>query len=438
MADEYYSTAIPIHEVLGVILAGGMGRRLYPLTRDRSKPSVPFGGNYRIIDFPISNCIYSGIEKVYVLTQYNSASLNRHITQTYKFDIFHRGFIDVLASEETPEVRGGKFYHGTAEAIRKAMKHLRVFRDAKYAMILAGDQLYKMDFRGLLMRQFKSKGDVTIGVIPVATDDACRYGIVKVEDDRRISKFIEKPESVSHIEDMEVPFGICGYDSTKTQYFASMNMYLFEIDLLEEVLNRYKKATDFGSHILPQLIRDYRVVAYIHEDYWEDIGTLRSYLNANLALTKPNPPFLLYHNNFPVFSKPRFLPPSRVEDCTVRDTVLGDGIVLESCRIESSVIGVRSHIREGTSIENSIVLGNDYYEDNWEEITDSMKHIPLLGIGKDCIIRNAIIDKNCHIGDGVRLINKHKLAHRRTRNYTIEDGIIVIPKDTILKNGTVI
>lgn len=438
MSVEELSTALPIHEVMGVILAGGMGRRLYPLTRDRSKPAVPFAGNYRIIDIPISNCIHSGVEKVYVLTQYNSASLNRHITQTYKFDIFNRGFIDVLASEETHEISGGKFYHGTAEAVRKAMKHLRVFRNAKYALILAGDQLYRMDFKAMLLRHFKSKGDVTIGVIPVCPDEACRYGIVKVEEDRRVSRFVEKPQSVDSLADMTVPFGICGYDPAKTQYFASMNMYLIGLDLLEEALGRYKKMSDFGSEILPAMLHDYRVTAYIHENYWEDIGTLRSYLDANLALTRPNAPFALYDDKFPIFSKPRFLPPSRVDKCLIEDTILGDGIMLEECRISSSVVGVRSMIRSGTAIERSIVLGNDYYEDAASSAEDVQRGIPPLGIGHNCIIRNAIIDKNCHIGDNVHLVNRKELTQRKTRDYVIRDGIIVIPKDTVIKNGTVI
>lgn len=438
MADDSFSSSLPVHEVLGVILAGGMGKRLYPLTRDRSKPSVPFGANYRIIDIPISNCIHSGVERVFVLTQYNSASLNRHITQSYKFDIFHRGFIDVLASEETPEARGGKFYHGTAEAVRKSLKHLQAFRDAKYVLILAGDQLYKMNFRGMLLRHFKSGGQVTVGVIPVCTDDVCRYGIVKVEEDRKVSRFIEKPQSLEHLGDMQVPNGICGFDSNKTQYFASMNMYLFDIAVLEEALDKYKKAMDFGKDILPQLIHDYRVVAYIHEDYWEDIGTLKSFMSANLALTKPHTRLSLYDNNYPVFSKPRFLPPSLIEKCDIEESILGEGLVLERCFIRSSVIGIRSLIRSGTTIENSIIMGNDYYEEVKDQVTDIKMNIPALGIGKDCVIRNAIIDKNCHIGDGVKLINRLKLAKRVTRKYVIQDGIIVIPKDTVLKSGTVI
>ncbi|OHD57270.1 MAG: glucose-1-phosphate adenylyltransferase [Spirochaetes bacterium GWF1_51_8] len=422
--------------MLGVVLAGGAGTRLYPLTKYRSKPAVPFGGNYRLVDIPISNCLHSGVNRIFVLTQYNSASLNRHVNQTYKFDIFHRGFVEVLASEETSELEAKTFPHGTADAVRKALRHIMQIRDIKYILVLAGDQLYRMNFRELLARHIEQGADITLAVHPVAERDASRYGILRIGKDLKISEFKEKPGRPEDI----AGWNIQSDKFSSPHYYASMNMYIFNIDVLQEVLRGDLEALDFGEQIIPMVLPKYNVCGQVHEDYWDDIGTIETFYYANMRLTKKFPEFNLYEENRLFYSKPRFLPPGRIHRAMIENSILSDGIYIENCEIIDSIVGVRSVIERDTKIEQSLVLGNDFYESLVQKKNNLKNRIPHLGIGKNCIIRKAIIDKNCRIGDNVRIINKFGLKNDEGKEipYVIRDGIIVIPKNTVIANGTVI
>lgn len=425
-----------IHKVLGIILGGGMGKRLHPLTTHRSKPAVPFGGNYRIVDIPISNCVLSDINRIFVLTQFNSASLNRHINQTYKLDIFHHGFVEVLASEETRENIGQGFSHGTAEAVRKSIHHFFPMRDIKYVLILAGDQLYKMDFKNILRQHIEQEADVTIGVISVNKNEVSRYGIVKMDENKRAHNFIEKPENETVLQDYGIPPQLkC--DECK-DYFASMNMYLFNIETLEDSLSYYSEMTDFGSEIIPAIVKDVKVDGYIHSGYWEDIGTIKTFHTANIALTRRKPIFNLFDDEFMFFTKPRFLPPSKIAQATITDSIISDGAIIEGATITNSVIGVRSIIKPGAVIENSVIMGNDFYETDEEQEENNRLNIPAIGIGKNCEIRNAIIDKNCRIGANSHIVNISNIQNEKSVKYLIQDGIIVLGKGTIVREGSAI
>ncbi|NPV00552.1 MAG: glucose-1-phosphate adenylyltransferase [Brevinematales bacterium] len=429
-----------MHEVLAVVLAGGVGTRLYPLTKDRSKPAVPFGGNYRLVDIPISNCLHSGVYRIFVLTQFNSASLNRHINQTYKFDIFHKGFVEVLASEETIEIMNMGFPHGTADAVRKTMKHLKAIRDIKYVLILAGDQLYRFNFRELLARHIESGADITLASHPVPHGDVNRFGILRMNKDMRVTAFKEKPEDADEIADWRIPSPFRGKIFSSPHFYASMNMYIFNLDVLEDVLKGDIEALDFGEQVIPMVIPKYKVHGMIHDDYWDDIGTIETYYYANMRLTKKIPDFNLYEESRLFYTKPRFLPPGRVHRALLENTILSDGIYLENCEIVDSIIGVRSIIEKDTKIEKSIVIGNDYYE-NFVQKKNNLKHrIPNLGIGRNCVIRKAIIDKNCRIGNNVHIVNKSGVCNDDGHDnmYVIRDGVVVIPKGTVIPNGTVI
>ncbi len=420
---------------LSLILGGGKGIRLYPLTKDRSKPAVPFGGNYRLIDIPISNCINSGINRIFVMTQYNSASLNRHITQTYKFDIFHNGFVDILASEQTMDNAQVGFSQGTADAVRRALKHLNPFRDAKnapYILILAGDQLYKMDFRKFLEHHIDGKADISIGIIPVSESDISRFGILKVNEKCKILDFIEKPSSMEALKGWKIPDSF-KIDRKKT-LFASMGIYIFNIEVLYDLLLTHPEMLDFGKELIPYAIKSgYNCLGFLHEGYWEDIGTIKSFHSANIELTRENPEFDLYSLGLPFFSHPRFLSPSRIVKSEVQSCLVSDGVLIESAKLSHSVIGVRSIIKKGVEIENSVIMGADFYEHQ----NDSEISIPV-GIGENTIIKNAIIDKNCRIGKNVRILNEAGVLNKEEANYSIVDGIVVVTKNSVIQDGTVI
>lgn len=437
---ELLTHSAPIHEVLAVVLAGGVGTRLYPLTKDRSKPAVPFGGNYRLVDIPISNCLHSGVYRIFVLTQFNSASLNRHVNQTYKFDIFHKGFVEVLASEETIEIMNQGFPHGTADAVRKTMKHLRAIREINYILILAGDQLYRFNFRELLARHIASKADITLAAHPVPHDEVNRFGILRMNKEMKVTSFREKPESSEEIKDWRIPSPLFGKSFSSPHFYASMNMYIFNLDVLEEVLKGDIEALDFGEQVIPMVIPKYKVHGVVHDDYWDDIGTIETYYHANMRLTKKIPGFNLYEESRLFYTKPRFLPPGRVHRAIMENTIVSDGIYLEDCEIVDSIIGVRSVIEKGTKIEKSIIIGNDYYENFVQKKNNIKNRVPNLGIGQNCLIRKAIIDKNCRIGDNVRIINKNGVRNDdgNDNSYVIRDGIVVIPKGTVIHDGTVI
>lgn len=433
-------TSNSINQVLGVILGGGKGTRLYPLTKERSKPAVPFGGNYRLIDIPISNCINSGINRVFVMTQYNSASLNRHIIQTFKFDIFHNGFIDILATEQTMDNANAGFTQGTADAVRRALKHFNSLRDsksAKYILLLSGDQLYRMDYRNLYENHMDTNADITLGILPVCEDDLPRFGILKIDDHNKVTKFIEKPKNKELVKGWEIPkkFKTC----ESKNYFGSMGMYLFNIDILYDILLTHPDFLDFGKEVIPYAIENkYNVTGFVHDDYWEDIGTIKTFHTANIELTKENPEFSLHSFNFPFFSHPRFLPPSRIISGKVDSTILSDGVIIEGAQIKNSVIGVRSCIQKGVIMENTFMIGADFYENDEDIASNKEKKIPSIGIGENTVIKNAILDKNCRIGNNVKILNEAGTVNKEEKNYSIVDGIVVITKGAIIPDGTVI
>ncbi|MEE9616493.1 MAG: glucose-1-phosphate adenylyltransferase, partial [Anaerolineae bacterium] len=409
-------------------LGGGRGTRLYPLTKLRAKPAVPIGGKYRLVDIPISNCLNSGIHKIYALTQFLSASLHRHIYQTYKFDVFSDGFVYILAAEETPS--GMEWYQGTADAVRKQLPrfaHARV----KDLLILSGDHLYRMDYAEFVELHREKRADVTIAVQPVTCADAPRFGILKTDDEGRITSFHEKPRH-DELDGLEsIP------DSDKP-YLASMGIYLFRTDMLRQVLEE-SDAEDFGKQVIPAAIESLRVYAFPFADYWEDIGTIRALYEANLALTLPDPPFNFYDPNNPIYSRPRFLPSSRADGCHLERTVLAEGCLIEQSDIRESVVGLRSVIGPDARVTRTVVMGADFYETPGRKAENRRRDRPDVGIGRGSIIEGAIIDKNARIGEGVT-IRPHALGEdmAKAENYIIQDGIVVVPKNAVIPDGTII
>lgn len=425
-------SSTPVHQVLGVILGGGKGTRLFPLTKDRSKPAVPFAGNYRLIDISISNCIHSGIDQMWVLTQFNSASLNHHIVQTYNFDVFRKGFVDIMTSEQSFDKQANGFSEGTADAVRKVLKYLRRFRKARYALILAGDQLYHMDFGRLLQHHLDKKSDITIGVVPVQEKEIGRFGIVHQNPDGRLINLYEKPEKIDQVSHCKIK------KNGKEFYYASMGIYLFDIDLLETILEENPELLDFGKDVLPLAIENHRVFGYEHPDFWEDIGTISAYHSASIELGKPQPKFKLISKSFTLFTHPRFLPPARIYNATIVDSLISDGVKLQECTIENSVIGIRSQICPGAVLKKVVLMGADYYEFGPDYDLNIKDNIPDIAIGENSHIENAIIDKNCRIGKNVTILNQAKIRHADAENYYIRDGIVVIPKNAVIPDNTVI
>jgi len=429
-------------QILGVILGGGKGTRLYPLTKERCKPAVPFAGSYRLIDIPISNCINSGINRVFVMTQFNSTSLNRHIIQTYKFDIFHNGFVDILATEQTYDSPASGFTEGTADAVRRALRHFRSFRDSgdtNYVLILSGDQLYYMDFRQLLYNHFKNNAEITLGVIPVPEEDLSRFGILKINENCLITQFVEKPKSKDEVKGWNVPGKYASVCRNGREFLGSMGIYLFNIDTLYDILLTHPEMMDFGKEVIPYSIKNkYRVYAHIHTDYWEDIGTIKSFHQANIELTKENGAFNLYKLSKPFFSRPRFLPPAKVFNSKIDSSLISNGVIIEESSIKNSVVGVRSVIKKGAKIENSVIIGADFYESEKAIAENRNKKIPDIGIGENTIIKDAIIDKNCRIGKNVKILNESGIINKEESNYAIVDRIVIIPKNSIIPDGTVI
>ncbi len=417
-----------IRDVMALILGGGRGTRLYPLTKLRAKPAVPIGGKYRLIDVPISNCLNSGIHKIYALTQFLSASLHRHIYQTYKFDVFSDGFVYILAAEETPS--GMEWYQGTADAVRKQLPrfaHARV----KDLLILSSDHLYRMDYAEFVELHREKRADVTIAVQPVASADAPRFGILKTDEEGCITSFHEKPRP-DELDGLEsIP------DSDKP-YLASMGVYLFRADMLRQVLEE-SDAEDFGNQIIPAAIESLRVYAFPFDGYWEDIGTIRALYEANLALTLPDPPFDFYDPNNPIYSRPRFLPSSRADGCHLERTVLAEGCLIEQSDIRESVIGLRSVIGPDARVTRTVVMGADFYETPGRKAENRRRDRPDVGIGRGSIIEGAIIDKNARIGEGVT-IRPHAPGEdmAKAENYVIQDGIVVVPKNAVIPDGTII
>src|SRR5450432_4041663 len=421
-------------KVLAVILGGGAGTRLYPLTASRSKPAVPIAGKYRLVDIPISNCLNSGIDRMFVLTQFNSASLNRHIKNTYHFSAFSSAFVDILAAEQTPD--NPTWYQGTADAVRQCLRHLGPF-EAEYILILSGDQLYQMNFMEMLNNHIQQNAEITIATIPVADREASEFGILKMDDKGFITSFIEKPKK-ELLKDWTSDTGPVMQGQGR-HYLASMGIYIFNRQLLVDLLqNEYVEATDFGKEILPQSIDKYKVVSFQYYGYWTDIGNIYSFFEANLGLTKEIPDFNLFDNNNAIYTRARMLPPAKISGTTLEKTIIAEGSIILASRLENSVIGIRSRIGHGTTLVSTYVMGTDYYE-TLEEIDHAHNlGIPLLGIGDRCYIKNAIIDKNCRIGDDVRINGGSHLPDTDHSLYAVKDGIVVLKKGVVLTDGFVI
>ena len=417
-----------MNDCLAVILGGGRGTRLFPLTQQRSKPAVPIAGKYRLIDIPVSNCLNSELRRIFVLTQYNSESLNKHLSMTYKFDIFSSAFVTTLAAEQTDE--SPDWFQGTADAVRQSMWHLRSHR-SREVLILSGDQLYQMDFRKMAETHRRHVADATVACLPVTAEQAPALGILKVNRQGRIVHFVEKPkpERLSELES-EIPGHGRGF-------LASMGIYMFSREPLEKAIAD-PGLVDFGRHLIPKAIGEMRVQAHFHRGYWEDVGTIGSYFDANLQLCDPMPPFDFYDAARPVYTHPRFLPATKIEGCSLRGTLVSEGCILMGAEIERSVIGIRSRIGQGTHVRNSLVIGADDY-DSLEEIDRAQaRGLPPLGIGGDSVIERAIIDKNTRVGRGVRITNEKGVTEADGDGYYIRDGIVIVPKNGVIPDGAVI
>ncbi len=420
-------------EILSIILGGGAGSRLYPLTASRSKPAVPIAGKYRLVDIPISNCLNNGIGRMFVLTQFNSASLNRHIKNTYHFSAFSKAFVDILAAEQTPD--NPTWYQGTADAVRQGLRHVEPF-DSEYVLILSGDQLYQMDFAEMLYNHKQLGADITVATIPVAQREAPEFGILKSKEGV-ITSFIEKPKK-EVLEDWVSDTG----DDMKASgriYLASMGIYIFNRKLLFELLqNEFSTATDFGKEIIPQSISKYKVASYQYSGYWTDIGNIYSFFEANLDLTKDIPDFNMFDNERTIYTRSRMLPPAKISGTTLDKTLVAEGSIINASKIEGSVVGIRSRIGHGSIIITTYIMGSDYYETLADIADAEKKGIPLLGVGDRCYIKNAILDKNVRIGNDVRIDGGPQLENTDHSLYTVKDGIVVIKKGAIIPNGFVI
>ncbi|PYK31846.1 MAG: glucose-1-phosphate adenylyltransferase [Verrucomicrobia bacterium] len=415
---------------LAIIMGGGAGTRLFPLTKDRAKPAVPLGGKYRIVDIPISNCLNSGMRSIYVLTQFNSMSLHRHMQASYKFDNFSRSFIDILAAQQTPE--GSEWYQGTADAVRQNMRYF-LERAFDYYLILSGDQLYRMDFRTLLHQHIQSGADITLATKPVQRAQASDFGIMQCGVDRRITRFVEKPKDPVVVQELKMTRELLrdiGSDENDELLQASMGIYVFNREVLVDCLAN--DLVDFGKHIIPQSIKDRHVNAFIFQGYWEDIGTVRAFYEANLDLTAIVPQYSFFDTEAPIYTHPRFLPGSKVNGANLRQALISDGCIISDAHIERSVIGIRSIIQSGATIRNSVIMGADFFE---QDRPAGAGNVPLMGIGKNCVINRAIIDKNARIADGVVITPEGKPPDFDAENYFIRDGIVVVPKNAVIPAG---
>jgi glucose-1-phosphate adenylyltransferase len=421
-----------MQDVLAIILGGGRGQRLYPLTLMRSKPAVPIGGKYRLIDIPISNCLHAGLRRIFVLTQFNSASLNRHVAQSYRMDLFSGGFVDILAAEQTPD--NPNWFQGTADAVRQAARHFIGYA-ADYYLILAGDHLYRMDFGEMIDAHVDRGADVTIAAQPVGVHDASAMGIFRFSRDGQIEGFEEKPdrERLSQI-GQSIPSGTpFGSDSAEKPFVASMGIYVFSRDVLLDILDRHP-GIDFGREIIPAALQTHRVNAYLFNGYWADVGTIESFYDANIMLTKDHPPFRFHDPKKPIFTRPRFLAASRLIACTVDHAMVAEGCYLNRCNIQSSIVGIRTMVEERSTISRSVLLGADTYDA--DDDRGRKDRVVPLGIGRDCVLDRVIVDKNARIGNGVRLVNTRGADHADAGNLSIRNGIIVVPKGAVVSDGT--
>lgn len=422
--------------VLSVIMGGGAGTRLFPLTKERAKPAVPLAGKYRLVDIPISNCINSNLKRVYLLTQFNSASLHRHISQSYKFDQFSGGFVEILAAEQT--LTDTSWYQGTADAVRKNLVHF-LNHDFEYMVILSGDQLYRMDFRRIIAQHAETYADVTIATIPVTRADAQSLGIMEIDDERRITRFVEKPKDPAVLDSLKLnrdfytKFNVEGDDEF---YLASMGIYVFNREVLVRLLDN--TLTDFGRDIIPAAIANYRVFSYIFQGYWEDVGTIRSFFNANLDVTSELPRFNFFDMSAPVFSRPRWLPASKINGAHINHAIISDGCIINHANISHSIIGIRSVVGAGSDLNRVVLLGGDYYESHASILENEVLGKPRIGIGQNTRVDNAIIDKNARIGDNVVISPAGKPENMDDPLFYIRDGIVIIPKNGVIPHGTII
>ncbi len=419
-------------QTLSIILGGGRGERLFPLTRTRSKPAVPLGGKYRLVDVPVSNCINSGLSRIFVLTQFNSASLNRHLINAFRFDHFSEGFVEVLAAELTPG--SVEWFKGTADAVRQCLRHFERYAPRTY-LVLSGDQLYRMDFRPLLAQHDETGADVTVSTVLVPGGSVGGVGVMRLNSRKRVVGFAEKPkepevvEALRHDEDF---LQACGFEGVRRRYWvASMGIYVFRAGALVELLQDESK-TDFGRDVLPEAVKHQRVYAYPFSGYWRDIGTIRAFYGANIELTAARPRFDFYSPAAPIYSHPRFLPASKLRRCSISDAVVSDGVIAEGAHFARSVIGIRSIVRPGTTVSRTVMMGADYYEER------RPRGRPGLGLGRNCRIEGAIIDKNARIGDNVVIANRKKLRRLDADGYCIRDGIVVVEKNAVIPSGTAI
>ncbi len=418
---------------LSIILGGGQGTRLFPLTRDRAKPAVPLGGKYRLVDIPISNCINSGLQRIYLLTQFNSASLHRHISQSYKFDHFSGGFVELLAAEQT--FSNVSWYQGTADAVRKNLMHFRN-TSFDYVLILSGDQLYQMDFREILQSHVENSADLTIATIPVPTREASALGILQTNEESRVTRFVEKPKEPALLESLKLDrnsYAGLKIKSDEDLYLASMGIYVFNREVLFDLLNN--NHTDFGKHIIPGAINDRRVFSHVFQGYWEDIGTIRAFFEANLDLAADVPKFNFF--NPPVFTRPRYLPASKINSAAIDHAVIGDGCIINQAQLNHVLVGIRSVLETGCSLKRVVMMGSDYY-DTAEKLSQPENQGVPMGVGRGTRIENAIIDKNARIGEGCILSPAGKPADFDHPLYFIRDGILVVPKGAVIPNGTVV
>jgi glucose-1-phosphate adenylyltransferase len=417
-----------MQDVLTIVLGGGRGTRLFPLTHQRSKPAVPIGGKYRLIDIALSNCLHAGLRRIFVLTQFNSASLNRHVTQAYRMDAFSNGFVEVLAAEQTPE--GEQWFQGTADAVRQAARRFRDL-DAEYYLILAGDHVYRMDFGELIETHIERNADITIGAHPVSAEDAPEMGIFRFDQAGRVTGFEEKPSAdrLAELQSSAPARSPSNLLSPDRPFVASMGIYVFTRDVLRDILAD-DQAVDFGREIIPHALDTHRVHPYLHRDYWADVGTVPSFYDVNLMLTRRGAPFNFFHPNRPIYTRPRFLPAARMHQCQVDEALIAEGAYLDSCEVKSSVVGIRTAVQSGARVTRSIILGADFYEDPPTDLP--------VGVGRNAVLDRVIVDKNARIGAGARLVNEGDVQHADGDGYYIRNGVIIVPKNGVIAPGTVV
>ncbi len=439
LTDRPKAGDAPMNKILSLILGGGRGTRLYPLTKTRSKPAVPVGAKYRLIDIPISNCINSGLREIFVLTQFLSASLHRHIANAYKFDIFSRGFVEILAAEQSYEKED--WYQGTADAVRQNMRY---FQDDSYddVLVLSGDQLYRMDFRDLIRTHRETDADLTLAMIPVPRDHVAGFGIMRVDENGRISAFTEKPKTDEEVAPFHVPASWIerwGIPCNNRHYLANMGIYLFKRTMLIKMLNEDPAATDFGKELFPKWLDRAHLQAHVFDGYWEDLGTIQSYHESSLALASATPPFDFHSPEGVIYTRTRFLPASRISGAVLDNSLVADGcVILPGARIDNSLVGVRSRIGKNVVLRRTVLIGADRFETDEDRAANAKKGIPNFNIGDNCHIENAIIDKDCRVGNNVRITNEKGVQELQTDGYVIREGIVVVPRGTTIPDGTVI